>query len=184
MVTPPNNLYAPPKSAVADVAATDADAEKATRGSRLAAKIIDALIFGVPFLPSYMTAWPTIMGQAKAAGPGKMGAAGVWSTVAATGMWFYVGVLALLCTLTITAILVHRNGQTIGKKCMGIKIVRKDASRVTLARVFFVRYLANTILTLIPVVGSLYGLVDILFIFGEPKRCCHDYIADTIVIKA
>jgi uncharacterized RDD family membrane protein YckC len=183
MVTPSNNLYAPPKSTVADVAATDGDVEKATRGSRLAAKIIDVLIFGVPFLPSYMTAWPALMSQAKTAGPGGMATIRVWSTVAG-GTWFYVGLLALLCTLTITAILVHRNGQTIGKKSMGIKIVRKDGSRITLARVFFLRYLANTILTLIPVVGSLYALVDILFIFGEPKRCCHDHLADTIVIKA
>ena len=153
-------------------------------GSRLAAKLIDGLVFGIPFVPSYMMAWPTIMGQAKAAGPGRVSRVSAGAAIAGTGTWFYIGVLALLCTLTITAILVHRNGQTIGKKVMGIKIVRKDGSRVTLTRVFFLRYLASTILSLIPVAGALYGLIDILFIFGEAKRCCHDYIADTIVVKA
>jgi hypothetical protein len=28
------------------------------------------------------------------------------------------------------------------------------------------------------------GLVDALMIFGEPRRCIHDKLADTIVIKA
>jgi len=38
----------------------------------------------------------------------------------------------------------------------------------------------NMVLSLIP----LYGIVEVLFIFGPARRCVHDYIADTIVIKA
>ena len=49
----PNN-YAPPQSVVADVSATDVAFEKATRASRLGAVIIDGLIFGIPFIPSYI----------------------------------------------------------------------------------------------------------------------------------
>jgi hypothetical protein len=30
----------------------------------------------------------------------------------------------------------------------------------------------------------LYGLVDVLLIFGEARQCVHDKLADTIVIKA
>jgi uncharacterized RDD family membrane protein YckC len=179
MVTPAVNNYAPPKSVVADVAGDQA-AEKATRGSRLGAAIIDGLIFGLPFLPSYLAAMPTIMHQAKPAA----GAAVFWGAVVMTGGRFYFGLFALLCTGIITAILVHKNGQTIGKKLLGIKVARKDGSRATLARIFFLRYLLNTLIGFIPVIGPLYGLIDVLFIFGEPKRCCHDYIADTIVIRA
>jgi uncharacterized RDD family membrane protein YckC len=178
MVTPAVNNYAPPKSVVADVAG-DQVAEKATRGSRLGAAIIDGLIFGLPFLPSYLAAMPTIMHQAK---PGA--GAAFWGAVVMTGGRFYFGLLALLCTGIITAILVHKNGQTIGKKLLGIKVARKDGSRATLARIFFLRYLLNTVIGFIPLIGPLYGLIDALFIFGEPKRCCHDYIADTIVIRA
>jgi hypothetical protein len=42
------------------------------------------------------------------------------------------------------------------------------------------RNVVNGILGIIP----LYGIIDSLFIFGNARRCVHDYIADTIVIKA
>jgi uncharacterized RDD family membrane protein YckC len=67
---------------------------------------------------------------------------------------------------------------------LGIKDVRADGSRATLGRIFWLRYFVNTLLTVIPVVGGLYALVDMLMIFGPAKRCCHDYIADTIVVRA
>jgi uncharacterized RDD family membrane protein YckC len=81
-------------------------------------------------------------------------------------------------------VFVYRNGQTIGKKLVGIKVARTDGSRATLGRIFWLRYLLNTVITLVPGLGGLYALVDILMIFGEARRCCHDYIADTIVIRA
>jgi uncharacterized RDD family membrane protein YckC len=183
MVTPTSNLYAPPKSAVADVA-SDEDAEKATRGSRLGAKIIDALLWVVPFVPAYIKVLPTLVSSASAADRSKLGALAVWGSLAATGVPFYAGALIVLCLLAVTAVLVHRHGQTIGKKALGIKIVRTDGSRATLARIFFLRYLVNTLITLVPMGGRLYVLVDVLFIFGKQQRCVHDYIADTIVVKA
>jgi uncharacterized RDD family membrane protein YckC len=179
MVTPADNSYAPPKSVVADVAA-DAAGEKASRGSRFGAAFIDGLIFGLPFAPSYVVAAPLIM----QAGKPRPGTYAMWGAIASTGGWFYFGLFALLCTGTVTAFLVHKNGQTIGKKCLGIKVARKDGSRATLARIFWLRYLLNTVFTVIPVIGSFYALIDLLVIFGEAKRCCHDYLADTIVIRA
>ena len=178
MVTPADNNYAPPKSVVADVA--DAVGEKATRGARFGAAFIDGLIFGLPFAPSYVVAAPMFM----QAGKSRPNTFAIWGAIASTGPWFYFGLLALLCTGAITAVLVHKNGQTIGKKWLGIKVARKDGSRATLARIFWLRYLLNTVFTLVPVIGSFYALIDILFIFGEAKRCCHDYLADTIVIRA
>jgi uncharacterized RDD family membrane protein YckC len=178
MVAPADNNYAPPRSFVADVAAGSETLEKATRGSRLGATLIDGLIFGLPFTPAYMVALPAAMHQ------GKPGAYAIWSAIAATGGRFYFALALLLCTATITAVLVYRNGQTIGKKWLGIKVVRKDGSRATFARIFGLRYLLNTMIGLVPIIGGLYGLVDALFIFGEAKRCCHDYLADTIVVRA
>jgi uncharacterized RDD family membrane protein YckC len=182
MAAPSNNSFAPPRSAVADLTTADADMERAARGSRLAASLIDGLILAVPFGPSYVMAAPAAIHSA-GMGRGRASVA-FWTAVSATGGWFYFGVLAAVCTLTITAVLVHRNGQTIGKKLLGIKVARTDGSRATLGRIFWLRYFVNTLLTLIPVVGPLYALVDLLFIFGAVKRCCHDYIADTIVIRA
>ena len=33
-----------------------------------------------------------------------------------------------------------------------------------------------------PAIGAIVGLINVLFIFTEGKRCGHDYIAGTIVI--
>jgi uncharacterized RDD family membrane protein YckC len=182
MVTTSNpNLYAPPKSAVADVA-NDADSELASRGSRLGAVMLDGLIFGLPFAPSYGIAIRRMM-IAKPATRGTNPFA-VYAALAGTGMWFYVGVACALVSLTFTTVFVYRNGQTIGKKLLGIKVVRKDGAKATLGRIFWLRYLLNSVFMLIPVFGSLYSIVDALFIFGSAKRCVHDYLADTIVVRA
>jgi uncharacterized RDD family membrane protein YckC len=72
------------------------------------------------------------------------------------------------------------NGQSIAKKACGIKVVRVDGSAASLSRLIWLRNVLNGVLGLIP----LYGLLDSLFIFGASQRCLHDYLADTIVIKA
>jgi uncharacterized RDD family membrane protein YckC len=171
------NQYAPPKSAVADVADQGAT-ELASRVSRLVAVMVDSIIGFSGFVPAYAVNFQTLAQQYRG------NPVGVWVALARTGGWFYLGVLVALIVLAIDLVLLSRNGQTIGKKLMGIKVVRVDGSPVTLFRVFFLRYVCNTFLTLIPVAGSLYSLVDCLMIFGEKRRMAHDYIADTIVIKA
>jgi uncharacterized RDD family membrane protein YckC len=186
MVTPTNNSYAPPKSVVADVVPAESGIEKASRASRFGAALLDGLIFGIPFIPSYIQMWPTFLAASRggAIGQTPLTPWAIYGSLVKTGFWFYVASVISLCTLVITVILVHRNAQTIGKKLCGIKVARKDGSRATLARIFWLRYVVNTLFVFIPGVGRIYALVDALFIFGEAKRCLHDYIADTIVIRA
>ena len=38
----------------------------------------------------------------------------------------------------------------------------------------------NGLISIVP----LYGVLDVLFIFGESRQCLHDKIAGTIVVKA
>jgi uncharacterized RDD family membrane protein YckC len=177
MATESSNLYAPPKSEVKDVAGDEAS-ELASRSARLGAVIVDSLVGFIWFMPAYVTNFATLAQQSRG------NPMAVWVNLAKTGGWFYLGLLGALVVLAIDLTLLARNGQTIGKKLLGIKVVRVDGSPVSLFRVFFVRYVCNTFLTLIPLVGSLYSLVDCLMIFGESRRTVHDRIADTIVIKA
>jgi uncharacterized RDD family membrane protein YckC len=177
MATESSNLYAPPKSAIKDVGGDEALA-LASRPARLAAVMLDGLLGFIWFTPAYIMNFTTLVQQSRG------NPAAVWINLAKTGGWFYVGVLGALVVLAIDLVLLARNGQTIGKKLLGIKVVRVDGSPVSLFRVFFLRYVCNTFLTLIPVAGSLYSLVDVLMIFGESRRTVHDRIADTIVIKA
>jgi len=177
MATESSNLYAPPKSAVKDVGG-DETLESASRAARLAAVMLDGLLGFVWFTPAYIANFATIAQQSRG------NPAMVWINIAKTGGWFYLGLLGALIVLAIDLTLLARNGQTIGKKLLGIKVVRVDGSPVSLFRVFFLRYVCNTLLTLIPLFGSLYSLVDCLMIFSESRRTVHDRIADTIVIKA
>jgi len=177
MATESSNLYAPPKSAVKDVGG-DETLESASRAARLAAVMLDGLLGFVWFTPAYIANFAMIAQQSRG------NPAMVWINLAKTGGWFYLGLLGALIVLAIDLTLLARNGQTIGKKLLGIKVVRVDGSPVSLFRVFFLRYVCNTLLTLIPLFGSLYSLVDCLMIFSESRRTVHDRIADTIVIKA
>lgn len=175
----PNN-YAPPQSVVADISSSDVPFEKATRLSRLGAVLLDSLIFGIPFIPSYAVAFRAMV-------PGRTNVQNYfafWAAMASSGPLFYIGLLINLVLLAIMIVLVYRNGQTIGKKLLGIKVARTDGSRASLARIFWLRNVVNGVITMVPFLGPLYALVDACMIFGEQRRCCHDYIADTIVIRA
>ena len=160
MATESSNLYAPPRSQVKDVAGDEA-LELASRSARLGAVIVDGLLGFIWFTPDYVTNFAMIAQQSRG------NPMAVWINLAKTGGWFYLGALGALVVLAIDLTLLSRNGQTIGKKLLGIKVVRVDGSPVSLVRVFFVRYVCNTFLTLIPLFGSLYSLVDSLMIFGE-----------------
>jgi uncharacterized RDD family membrane protein YckC len=177
MSTPSNN-YAPPQSVVADVPTAIGAFEKATRGSRLGAVLIDGLIFGIPVMPAYVVAFRTAFQG------GRFNALSFGAAMFASGTLFYLGLLVDLVLLVVMAVLVHRNAQTFGKKILKIKVARTDGSRATLGRIFWLRNFVNALIGVVPFVGAFYPLVDALIIFGDARRCCHDYIADTIVIRA
>ena len=80
--------------------------------------------------------------------------------------------------------LVYRYGQTVGKRMMGIRVVRTDGGRVAFGRFIFLRWLPLTLLGLVPLVRYFIGLVDSLLIFRASSRCLHDDIADTQVVTA
>ena len=88
--------------------------------------------------------------------------------------------LYLLGLLLVQGGFLVARGQTIGKKLVNIQIVRsKDGQNGGFVNNVLLRTVVNGLITLIP----LYLLVDILFIFSDTKRCLHDRIAGTIVVK-
>jgi len=93
-------------------------------------------------------------------------------------------VLGIAIFLAINYRLLRNYGQTIGKRICNIKIVRSDGSTADVQRIVLYRYLPVWIITQIPAIGAIFALVDALLIFRESRKCLHDDIADTIVIKA
>ena len=165
---PITNLYAPPGAIVADIAGADAFAEGAGRGARLGATILDGIIFGaMVYLPLLVTVG---FGTDAAADGGT-------NLVVVVGGLFTLAGLIAWSWLTIKY--VARNGQSIAKKLLHIKVVRRDGSPASVSRIFWLRNVVNGLLGMIPI----YGIVDALFIFGESRQCLHDKIADTMVVK-
>jgi uncharacterized RDD family membrane protein YckC len=160
------NPYAPPRAIVSDVLIDD-DLEPAGRAIRLAAAILDAiLILFALYAPLIIAA---------AVGGTGGGDPATYSTVAGLSMLFIT-----LGFLGITIFYVARDGQTLAKKWLGIKVIRTDGTKASLGRIFALRNLISWVLAF----TFIYSIVDALFIFGEDRQCLHDKMADTVVVVA
>lgn len=160
--------FAPPQARVDDVEAPADGLQLATRGSRLAAAMVDVLIgAGLLWLVSVLTPF------------------NVWAD-AGVDMWrlHWQGPLAGLAIFGVVHgwLLVTR-GQTVGKALLKIRIVRTDGAKVSPARLGL-RYGIGWLVSVVPALGQAWGLVDALLIFRASRRCLHDLIADTIVVRA
>jgi uncharacterized RDD family membrane protein YckC len=146
----------------------DMGARKANRAARLSATLVDgAIVFGLFVLGAMVVA---ITGDAG-------GPPGGTSKPAI----LVYGLLGL-ALVVVNIVLLARSGQTLGKWALGIAIVRSNGARCELWRVVVLRILVVRLVGVIPLVGILFTLVDTLMIFGEERRCVHDYMADTIVV--
>jgi len=145
---------------------------KAGRGRRLGAVLLDGLF-------SLVWCIPLIIGAVMADGVKTHQRSEVPMV-----LMMVLGLVLALALLVVNCVLLHRYGQTLGKRCLGIAVVRTDGSRCGLLRYIFARVLPVGVLGAIPAVGGFISLVDALLIFNRERRCLHDMIADTIVIHA
>jgi uncharacterized RDD family membrane protein YckC len=154
----------------------------AERGARLLAATIDELILLAISLPMIIGGTLALM----AAGTADLESLNTMNILRTMlgGPGTTVTVLALIVWCIITTRLVAKNGQSIGKRLIGIKVVRTDGSRASFARIFLLRNVVNSLPNLLPYVGWLYQLIDPLMIYQESRQCLHDKIADTIVVRA
>lgn len=172
------NPYAPPQATVRDIADPTAVTVPAERGTRLGASILDgvisAIMIGIPFMLAVLLIGAT---NRTVGGDGDFGLGRSPAVIAVAAIVSLIGIVAWSW---ITYVNVKRNGQTIGKKMLNIKVVRSNGAPASVGRIFWLRNVVNGLLGMIP----LYGLVDHLFIFAESRQCLHDKLADTIVVKA
>jgi uncharacterized RDD family membrane protein YckC len=166
------NPYAAPRGAVRDLPGEDH--ELAGRGVRLLAAFLDGIIASLMiYVPGLIVAFATgTFGQIDQAGSDLE-----FSVLA---LPLFVCLMGFVAWAWITLLLVARFGQTMAKRLLEIRVVRSDGSQASLGRIFWLRNVVNGLLGIIP----LYGLIDLLLIFGERRQCIHDMIADTIVVKA
>ncbi len=151
----------------------------ASRGSRLGASALDGLVFLVPILIALLVVFALSSGsfnEMLTSGEFDESAKGVLIAVGGGLLLLFLGMFVL------NLVWLYRYGQTIGKRMLGIKIVRTDGSRCELWRIILLRVFIIQILSQIPILGTLVALGDPLMIFRKSRQCLHDNIADTIVV--
>jgi len=177
-----SNRFAPPRALVAEpTLAPTGSLVLAEPGTRFLAFLIDyAPAFAVGVLGAIMAAVAM-----PAAFAGRRNGGMPFDDVGA-GFAVLIGILviAFIAWGIYNIVLVYQYGQTWGKKMMGIRMVRKDGSRMSFARFFWLRGVVYGLCAAIPFVGWIVRLVDKLMIFRDSRQCLHDVIADTIVVTA
>ena len=143
--------------------------EAATRMARFLARVIDTLVW---FAPLPIMIYPCL---------GAMVALGLLLAILIGQVWLLV-----------------TRGQTIGKQVLGIYIMREDGDIPNVgwllvrefaipAAVALFRYAGHNDPTMVgqafQVLLMFLWLIDALFIFGPTRRCLHDLVAGTHVVK-
>jgi uncharacterized RDD family membrane protein YckC len=163
--------FAPPQAHVADLAS--GEVALASRWARFLALVVDTLISAGMAFAAGMVPWlqKLILAEDEA-NAGNMWALTPLSAVIATVGFFAVQGWPLLA-----------RGQTVGKMLFKLRIVRSDGSKVDPWRLLGLRYGIGCLLCLNSIAATVLCLIDALLIFRESRKCLHDTIADTKVIK-
>jgi uncharacterized RDD family membrane protein YckC len=161
------NPFRAPSSSVADVPEIGG-LELAGRGHRFGAATIDGFIEMFVVLPC-----------AFAIGIFDFAKLGQGQTIMFN---VEIGILTFASFILIQGYFLKKNGQTIGKKIVGIRIVDLDENVPGLWTLLGRRYAPIFIAQIVPIIGPFLGLVDDLFVFKSDRRCIHDHIAKTKVV--
>ena len=159
----------------------------ATRASRLAAKILDLFFFLAMIVLGLMLAsffgemsfrdmyfW-LIELQTNEISTSKS------INSSPEGFQILLIVLSFFSVIFIQARLLVRDGQTIGKKIIGIKIINAfNLGKVKLINIIFIRWIFFEILSVLPF-GTIIVLADVVFIFRKDRRCLHNMLSGTVV---
>lgn len=94
-----------------------------------------------------------------------------------------MGLVGIGIYLAVNYRLIVRQGQTIGKKVVGIRIVNERGEVPELNPSLLKRYAVYMLPGLVPLIGFLFSIVNILWIFGSERRCIHDLVANTWVVE-
>jgi uncharacterized RDD family membrane protein YckC len=162
-----NPFSAPDQDLPVQTAGTDSGRPLASRWKRFLGSLVDQAIIGVPvvLVVVVMIVSGNVDGESLDSF-GKMAAL----------------VLYLLVYVVINGYFLVTRGQSLGKMLVKTRIVRCDGESLSWVDVLIKRYAFMQAVGLIPFIGVVLGLADVLFIFRADRRCIHDLVAGTEVI--
>jgi uncharacterized RDD family membrane protein YckC len=104
-------------------------------------------------------------------------------TILLLGLGVLIGCVSLLSVVQI--VLLSLRGQTLGKMYAGTRIVRQsDGSNPGFVGAVLMRAVLPGLIVSIPGVGSIFGIVDLCYIFSDNHRRLVDRMAGTVVVEA
>lgn len=161
----------------------------ASHGARTGAALINAVIYVLAITPGLVLTTTRLIKQnpqitqGSFLRPADINIAGMENSIA----WIYAG---LGMAMVVQVLLIALRGQNVGKLFVGARVVRaSDGLPAGLLAAGFRRYVVPVVLifllnSLFPFLGFLFLLVDYGFMFRADRRCLHDLIAGTKVVKA
>ncbi|RLL67091.1 RDD family protein [Streptomyces sp. Z26] len=135
-------------------------------GKRVVARLIDALIVGIPL--------GLVMGLLTGFSYDDNRAA------------FWQGSLYTVVYFLYEGVMLSQSGQTVGKKVMNIRVAMLHDGSVPTGSPAWTRAAVYQLPTLVPCIGSLFWLVNVLSCtWDQPyRRCFHDKAAKTVAVTA
>lgn len=165
-----DNPYRAPEAAIADL---ERDTGLAGRLERLAAAIVDTLLLVAALLPvMFLGGYFRMVMEVASSGRNMP-----WTTGL---LW---GLVSMVVFFAIQTYPLYATAQTWGKRILKLRIVGLDGHRLPFGRLIVRRYLPIHAIGLVPVLGPVLSIVNPLLIFRADRRCGHDLIAGTKVIK-
>lgn len=173
--------FAAPPPPLTAVTLPVAETDLADRGLRLLARILDeifSLLAAVPGL--MMLGWSFV--QALLTNQGEAFDQ-IENTDSAVGL--LVLILGLFAITIVQIWLLSTRGQTIAKIVFGLRIVKvTDGTRPGFLHGWLLRNFVPGLAELLPWgLGFVFAIIDACFIFRQDRRCLHDFIAGTRVVK-
>lgn len=99
------------------------------------------------------------------------------------GMWLVFIPWTILVIYQL--VLLSTRGQTLGKGWMKIRIVTYEGGEpVGFVKAFLLRSFVPGLIGIIPILGPLFSMANLVFGLSEERRCIHDYIAGTKVVRS
>lgn len=160
------NTHTPPASPLAPLLA-DPESHLASRGDRLKAALVDAVIGTAWILPIFWYFWSELQ-----------------QPVVALQQLLIINVYGFIAMILMNGYLWNKYGQSIGKRVVGIKIVDMNGNKPPLWEIAILRHWFMSLGGFLGPTGRFIPIIDALFIFGKSRRCIHDYIAGTQVVRA
>lgn len=164
-----DNAFAPPETDVEPRAEDQRGLRLASRWARLGGAIIDTIIMIIPAV-------------------GLAFALGLYDGIGADGQMpldkqLLGAALGIGVYLIINGWTIYSRGQTLGKMAVGIRVVTLGGEQISGNKYVLARLLPIWVVSQLPFIGSILGLVDALLIFRSEKNCLHDDIAQSRVVS-